>query len=337
MPKKTRSKRRRSLRKASATNEPRSRRRTSGVVRLTRAQQREYRKYSNATFAQRRARAIRLLAATPSKPRHYSVVAEGDSWLDYKPAYLEGVPVIDPGRDLLGHLQAAGRFSVFKVSRAADTMENMVYGTETAGSGPTLRPAKRNQIDDTLAAIRTKSPDAFLFSAGGNDVAGVELEAYLNHAESGLKPLREEVVEYELDRYVSEMLGELIRRVRKDSPKLPIFFHGYDYPVPDGRGVVRLLGWTFFGPWLKPALVAKRFTDLAAGQALVRTLIARFNTTLQSLAAAHSDVHYVNLRNTLSSGPDYTKDWANELHATSEGWKKLAKELQAQMLAVLEP
>ncbi len=72
------------------------------------------------------------------------------------------------------------------------------------------------------------------------------------------------------------------------------------------------------------------------GKTLVRTLIDRFNVTLQALAAAQPGVHYVDLRNTLSSGPDHRRDWANELHATSRGWKKLAQKLREGMLAVLE-
>ena len=335
MRKTTRSTNRRKASKGSRASASRERARSAAVVRLSPEQEREYRKYSNATFT-RRARAARLLAAAPAAPRHYTVVAEGDSWFDYKPAFLEGVPLIDPGRDLLGHLQAAGRFSVFRVSKAGDTMENMVYGTAAAGSGPTLRPVARNEIEDTLEAIRTKAPDAFLLSAGGNDVAGVELESYLNHALSGLPSLRDEVVAYELEQYVSATLSALIERVRAVNETLPIFLHGYDYSVPDGRGVVRLLDWTFVGPWLKPALVAKRIIDPAEGKGLVQTLVDRFNKTLEALAAAQPGVHYIDLRNTLSSGLDYRRDWANELHATSEGWKKLAQKLQRGMLAVLE-
>src|SRR5262249_29900057 len=101
-----------------------SRPRAARPVRLTRAQEQEYRRWSNATFVRRRMTGVRTLAGAAL--RHYTLVAEGDSWFDYKPSFLEGVPVINPGRDLLGHLQAMGRFSVFRVSKAGDTMENMV-------------------------------------------------------------------------------------------------------------------------------------------------------------------------------------------------------------------
>jgi lysophospholipase L1-like esterase len=305
------------------------------VVRLTPAQEQEYRRWSNATFARRRSTRLRALAREEGPPRHYTVVAEGDSWFDYKPSFLEGTPVINPGRDLLGHLQAFGRFSVFRVSKAGDTMENMVYGTDTKGHGPNEKPHLPPEIEDTIRAIRDKRPDAFLFSAGGNDVAGVDLEAYLNHADSGLPPLREDVVTYEIDRYVPTAFAALIARVRSANATLPIFIHGYDYPTPDGRPVIELVGWSFIGPWLKPALTAKRHTDLTVGRQLLRQLIDRFNAALQRVAAAHAHVYYINLRGTLSGDEDYRRDWVNELHPTSDGFKKLAGKVHDALLRAL--
>ncbi len=309
--------------------------RASGaVIRLTPAQEKEYRRWSNATFVQRRSTQLRALAREEGAPRHHTVVAEGDSWFDYKPAFLEGTP-LNPGRDLLGHLQAFGRFSVFRVSQAGDTLENMVYGTDTKGHGPNEKPDLPPEIEDTIRAIRDKRPDAFIFSGGGNDVAGVELGAYLNHADSGLPPLREDVLADEIDRYVPTAFAALIERVRAVNPTLPIFLHGYDYPTPDGRPVIELLGWSFIGPWLKPALTAKRHTRLAVGRQLLRQLIDRFNAALQRVAAAHTDVYYIDLRGTLRDDAGYRRDWINELHPTSDGFRKLAGKINDALLSVL--
>jgi hypothetical protein len=81
--------------------------------------------------------------------------------------------------------------------------------------------------------------------------------------------------------------------------------------------------------------MAKRYTDLQIGKGLLRTLLDRFNKSLQDFAAAHPHVHYIDLRGTLVGGPDYRRDWINELHPTSGGFKKIAQKMQDAMLGVL--
>jgi hypothetical protein len=106
-----------------------------------------------------------------------------------------------------------------------------------------------------------------------------------------------------------------------------VLVHGYDYPVPDGRGF--LWGWPFPGPWLQPGLREKGFEDLAANAALLRPLIDAFNRMLAEFASTSGarQVHYIDLRNTLSTvlaGEVYTNSWANELHPTEAGFSAIA-------------
>jgi len=82
------------------------------------------------------------------------VVAEGDSWFDYLPAWFE-----NPFKgDLLGHLMATRKYNVYRISKAGDTLENMVYGTEYRKDNWTPEPP---QIFETLAAIRRYRPGVF--------------------------------------------------------------------------------------------------------------------------------------------------------------------------------
>ena len=93
-------------------------------------------------------------------------------------------------------------------------------------------------------------------------------------------------------------LTEIARRYL-DRP-IPILMHGYDYAIPDGRGV--LGGFSFFpGPWLRPGFHRKGHGDLATNQMTVAKLIDRFNDMLRQLSNAQEFAHvrYVNLRNTL--------------------------------------
>ncbi len=303
---------------------------TAQPATLTAAQLATYAAFSNAGFQARKKDAEAKLLLAGRALRQFIVVAEGDSWFDYKPAYF-GFGT----KDLLGHLQSSGRINVYRVSRAGDTLENMVFGTDTTGKNTDLAPKQPPQLEMTLAAIAEHNPDAFFFSGGGNDLAGVELAGYLNHKDSGLPVLREDVLDVVFGDYFANALNSLISRVRRIKPGIPIFLHGYDYAVPDGRNV-NFLGFTFSGPWLKPSLVQKRHVSLADGLQVVRLVSDRLNGALARVAAEHSGVHYINLRGTLRADADYKKDWANELHPTSDGFKRIAAVVERRMLSILD-
>lgn len=297
---------------------------------LNASQLKTFQSCSNATFdARTKVATARTLLAGKAQ-RQFIVVAEGDSWFDYKPAFI-GIGT----KDLLGHLQTSGRINVYRVSKAGDTLENMVYGTDTTGKGPDLAPELPPQIEKTLAAIRDRNADAFFFSGGGNDLAGVELAGYLNHKDSGLPTLREDTLETVFGDCFMHALNTLITRVREVQPGIPIFLHGYDYAIPDGR-YVSFLGFTFSGPWLKPALTQKRYVSPSTGAQIVRMITDRFNAALARVAAGRDGVHYIDLRGTLRADGSYRQDWANELHPTSGGFKKVAATIEQRMLSVLD-
>jgi hypothetical protein len=113
---------------------------------------------------------------------------------------------------------------------------------------------------------------------------------------------------------------------------LPILLHGYDYPVPDGRGF--LGGWALLpGPWLQPGLFRKGHAKLDANKAILRTLIDRFNAMLKgvSATAGFGHVKYVDLRGTLSQSASYKDDWANELHPTKSGFRAVAARIAGRI------
>ncbi|MET3109393.1 hypothetical protein AAKU67_004350 [Oxalobacteraceae bacterium GrIS 2.11] len=132
-------------------------------------------------------------------------------------------------------------------------------------------------------------------------------------------------------RTIAIALGSLIyhiQHVYKDDPpqSRPIFIHGYDYPVPDGRSF-NIGELPIVGPWLKPALDhSKVNTDLTFRTAVIKELIDQLNTLLQSFASADNSVVYIDSRGTLNSGAGYQNDWANELHPTPSGFSKIVSQ-----------
>jgi hypothetical protein len=172
-----------------------------------------------------------------------------------------------------------------------------------------------------------------LLSGGGNDVAGPELGVMLNHKRSGPPSLNESILRGMFDERLRFAMIKLISTVTElyrshfnDKPK--ILIHGYDYPVPDGRGYAGGF-WILPGPWLEPSLRRKGFEDLREGTQIMRTLIDRFNEVSRSIAGGPGLEHvtYLDLRGLLSNqidGKQYRKWWANELHPTEKGYEVVA-------------
>jgi lysophospholipase L1-like esterase len=253
-------------------------------------------------------------------------IAEGDSWFDYAPAFLEN-PLLG---DLINQLNKSGQFNILRVAIAGDTLENMTYGSSS----------KPSQLENTLSLIQEYQPAFFLFSAGGNDIAGsdgLKFEPFLNHGKSKLGVLRKEYLNYFVNEVCSEMFEYLIERVIATKPDIKIFLHGYGYPIPDGRPVIRLKDYNFIGPWFQPPLIRKNLT-INDGQEIINELIDALNNLLKQIAIKYSqNVVHIDLRTIINESVkeagDYKKVWANELHLTADGYKTVAKEFTRKIQA----
>ena len=245
------------------------------------------------------------------------LVAEGDSWFDY------------PGFNVLDALEWHFDYDVKSVAHSGDTLEEIVYSDKQL--------VKLVRRLDKLHS-KGKRPRAILVSGGGNDIAGCELGVLLNHKRSGLDPVNNAIAEGILH----ERLGlawttylATVTAIARDifgGDDIPILNHGYDYPVPDGRGVLGGF-WILPGPWLRPAFRRKGYpadkSDLDFEKGVMRDLIDRYGAdalrfTLAAMASM-DNVHYVEVKGTLSSGSDYKDDWRDELHPTDDGFIEVAR------------
>ena len=264
--------------------------------------------------APRRARAV----AVPIDPRFIraagpkgvaTLVAEGDSWFDYL------------WYDILDMLENEHGFDVESVARAGDRIEDMAYtGGQLANFKKVLEKMLR----------RAELPKAILLSGGGNDVAGDEFFMLLNHASSANPGLNEDVVRGVIDVRIKDAYVALVSAVTELCVKttghtIRIIVHGYDWPVPDGRGFGD--GWPIPGlpgPWLRPGFLRKGFTSQTENKETMRSLLDRFNKMVKSVADGFSHVRFVDLRGTLPGGSTYKDWWANELHPTKKGFEVVA-------------
>ena len=196
------------------------------------------------------------------------LVSEGDSWFDY------------PFHDVLKELEDNHGYDVESVAHKGDPIEEMAYGD--------------NQLNDLTRLIekllrRGVKPKAILLSGGGNDIAGNEFGMLLNHARSSIAGLNGNIVAGVINTRIEIAYVTVLTAVTEVSRELtgqplPILVHGYDYPVPDGRGFMG--GWgPLPGPWLEPGFREKGFGDLPSCIQIAHELIERFNTMLAGVAA----------------------------------------------------
>jgi lysophospholipase L1-like esterase len=233
------------------------------------------------------------------------ILAEGDSWFDY------------PWTDVLGLLEDKYGYDVESVAHKGDRVEEMAY------AGGQLEEFSR-RLEKLIRQDRV--PKAILLSGGGNDVAGPEFGMLLNHAASAVAGLNQHIVEGVINERIRIAYVTMLAAITEICHRwlqrpVPILLHGYDYPVPDGRG---FLGgwWVLPGPWLEPGFREKGFQDMAIRKGIAKELIDRLNKMLTQVVSLpeFGHVRYVDLRSTLSPEGDYKQYWANELHPTAKGF-----------------
>jgi lysophospholipase L1-like esterase len=283
----------------------------------------------------------RLFAPTPGK-RTFNLLAQGDSWFDY--------PV---GTDLIDCLNANHGHKIVNLAVAGSTLNDEAYGPvpremfRIPGIGPRHSddPSRIAELVNRIlnhSSHHEEKPDALLISAGGNDIAGDEFFSLINNAQSGLPPMNQAV----MNGIVSEtfktafefMIQHALQAAKSLGIKMPIFLHGYDYPWPDGRGLVHFLGFGI-GPWFDGTFNHKNYpnsspADLQRRYDIVKSFIDALNTMQKSLEPQFpGKVFHVDLRGTLNT----KDDWANELHPGNKGFKALAARIDAVLQAKMPP
>ena len=256
------------------------------------------------------------------------LLAVGDSWFDY------------PIHDILTRLDDNYGYNIESSAHRGDPIETMV--------------SQVGQLDkfarcmDKIVALGA-TPKAILVSGGGDDIAGKEFGMLINNID--LVPIpgwNAQVIASVIDTRIAAAYRLMIVSINSLCQKnlgrtFPILVHGYDYPVPDGRGFLGG-GGLLPGPWLKPGFDEKLFGDINVTTQMMTTVIDRFNTMLQNLVQepGFQNVTYIDLRKTLSNSQSNYKDWwANEIHPNAggifggqDGWGAIAAKFQA-VLATL--
>lgn len=253
-----------------------------------------------------------LEAAVANRP--LVMLAQGDSWFDY-PLTGNGFPFVDT--DVIAQLRRIGSMP--------PTILNLAHHGDAATDEMSLPKQQR-----MIAALRNKAnwlngkPDAILFSAGGNDIAGDQFCIFLDFNDGHAPGLNKNRFAKALGMVEACYLDLFALRDRV-APGVPIFGHCYDFPIPNGAHP------SCVGPWLKPSLDFCNWT-VAKGTVIVHDALAAFRDVVKRLADdPHNNFHLVDTQGTLKLA-----DWANELHPDPAGFKKIAQKFADALKAKLQ-
>lgn len=231
-----------------------------------------------------------------------SILAIGDSWFWY--------PL--PGGSLLtqlGKLVASAEHNILALGKNGAEAYEYAFGRYEKA----VRRALKFHGDSLMGVF---------ISGGGNDFAGFnDLRPLLKNncakapdAASCFNPQPTGEL-YRLMDKIATAYQTLIGRVMEGARNgVKIYLHNYDYSLPTGKGV--------FGgaSWLKAALDDAQVPDDLQAPCIAHVL-DEFTGRLEAIASRHpGQIYLVDGRGCLSE-----QDWANELHPTAAGFRKLAE------------
>jgi hypothetical protein len=287
--------------------------------------------------------AARMAAAGPA-PKRNLLIAIGDSWFNYWPR-----------GDVLDVLEDRLQRTIDRSAKAGRKLTEMLYPEPMSLLDEPLPPGEADGAEIgwltkrllEMTADERQRLQAILVSAGGNDVAGagdvlsdVVKRKGAYWPEGPLDQHRlEEVVDVRLRGHYLTLVACIARACEAVNlgRRVPILLHGYDYPVPDGRGVLGV-------SWLRKPLEDLGYTQLLERVDILRQLIEKLNEMQKKLVTfvaaqpdlqAFVDLRHVDLRGTLNSDKGYTVHWQNELHPTIPfGFGEVSKKFVAELLAL---
>jgi hypothetical protein len=265
------------------------------------AQRIQVHKANIARMTSARRSASLLAVAESTKP--LIMLAQGDSWFDYP---LSGNSISTEDTDIIAQLR--------RIGDAAPTILNLAVHGETAINEMSLSKQER-----MIAALQDGAnwldgkPDAILFSAGGNDIAGEQFCIFLDFNTGAASGLNTDRFSKSLGAVEACYLELFVLRDRV-APGVPVFGHCYDFAIPNGAHPICA------GPWLKPSLDYCQWTT-AQGTVIVHDALAEFRNMLVRLASIPANnFHLVDTQGTLTP-----PEWANELHPIPAGFGRFAQ------------
>lgn len=246
-------------------------------------------------------------ASVKQFPKRLVILTEGDSWFSY-PLNVNIADCIEMMND----------FSMLRLEHNGDEAREILG----AGSG---------QLRKIKEYLRDYPVDLLLLSAGGNDLIAGELSKLVDKKTNG-NTWQSTIKLARLASVLDEIVASYTRLLdARDAlrPQCVVVAHSYCYFQPNGRKATGPFGLLKAGPWMRPVLVAKGIDPDTEGRDLARYLVDELHARLMSLAAARPRFKVVDMRSALPSDDTH---WADEIHPSGTGFRKLAEDHWRPML-----
>ena len=233
-------------------------------------------------------------------PKRLVILTEGDSWFSY--------PL---NANIADYIEMMSDFSILRLEHNGDDARDIL----ATGS---------EQLKKLKYYLKNYPVDALLMSAGGNDLISGELSRFLEKKVNG-NTWQSSVKLAKLTAVLDDIVSAYARLLdARDAlrPDCVIVAHSYCYFQPNGRKATGPFGLLKAGPWMRPVLVAKGINPDTEGREVSRYLVDELHARLTALAATRSRFHVVDMRAAL---PDDNVHWADEIHPSGTGFRKLAE------------
>ena len=246
-------------------------------------------------------------ASVKQFPKRLVILTEGDSWFSY--------PL---NANLADYIEMMNDFSILRLEHNGDEAR------EILGAGS-------EQLKKLKYYLKNYPVDVLLMSAGGNDLVAEELPKVLVKKANG-NTWQASVNLARLTTALDDIVAGYARLLDARDvlrPKCVVVAHSYCYFQPSGRKATGPFGLLKAGPWMRPVLVSRGFDPDTEGREVARYLVDELHARLMSLAAVRPRFHVVDMRKAL---PEDNTHWADEIHPSGTGFRKLAEDCWRPLL-----
>lgn len=258
----------------------------------------------------------------------YRILSEGDSWFT-----LGAIPT----SNLLFSMRFPRDTVIANCAYPGDTIRRMAV------------MAKDKALREAFSQSYNISWDLILLSGGGNDVIDDADDILLAPSARGAVTGPADYCDQTKFQTLLDEISDAYRSIvaLRDAPGStsagkPIVTHTYDIPTPR-KSPAKFIVIPILGPWLHPAMEAAQVPAaerIAVSQYLIDGL-ADTILALENGPNALPNFHVVDTRGILApaqaSATGVSGDWMNEIHPNPDGYEKLAKLIETEVLAHLPP
>jgi hypothetical protein len=245
-------------------------------------------------------------------PQRLIILTEGDSWFSY--------PL---NCNIADYVEMMSDFSFLRLEHNGDEAR------EILGTGS-------EQLKKLKYYFKNYPVDALLLSAGGNDLVSGSLPKVLDKKING-NPWQSAIKLATLTTVLDDIVAGYSRLLdARDAlrPQCVIVAHSYCYFQPTGRKATGPFGLLKAGPWMRPVLLAKGIDPDTEGREVARYLVDELHSRLKAVAAARPRFQLVDMRAAL---PVDNVHWADEIHPSGTGFRRLAEDFWRPVLKAQFP